>query len=79
MPTAPDTDIAGVGTVFQQGGDYIGTGPASGSYSILDNALSQTLNSASALGRLARGHRGNRIGSTPPSTAVPAKCAPSVA
>lgn len=52
VPTAPDTDIAGVGTVFQQGGDYIGTGPASGSYSILDNALSQTLNSASALGEI---------------------------
>ncbi|MFB9164008.1 tubulin-like doman-containing protein [Arthrobacter psychrochitiniphilus] len=52
VPTAPDTDIAGIGTVFQQGGDYIGTGPASGSYSILDNALSQTLNQASALGEI---------------------------
>ncbi|MDD0859571.1 tubulin-like doman-containing protein [Arthrobacter alpinus] len=52
VPTAPDTDIAGVGSVVEQGGDYIATGPASGSYSIVDNDLSQTLNSASALGEI---------------------------
>ncbi|MDO5752289.1 tubulin-like doman-containing protein [Arthrobacter sp.] len=52
VPTAPDFKNDGVGNVFQQGGSYIATGPQSGSYSILDNALSQTLNSASALGQI---------------------------
>lgn len=52
VPVAPDTKIDGVGNVFQQGGDYIATGPSGGSYSILDNALSQTLASANSLGEI---------------------------
>jgi hypothetical protein len=43
VPVAPDTQIPGVGNVFQQGGSYIGTGPLGGSYSVLDNALSHQM------------------------------------
>lgn len=49
VPLAPDTRIPGVGNVFDQGGDYIATGPQSGSYTILDNAVSQTLNSSKSM------------------------------
>ncbi|QCB96205.1 hypothetical protein E5206_04070 [Arthrobacter sp. PAMC25564] len=49
VPLAPDTAIPGVGNVFQQGGTYIGTGPNSGSYPILDNALSHRLSNERSL------------------------------
>src|SRR3954470_12911137 len=49
VPMAPDTRIPGVGNVFEQGGDYIGTGPQSGSYSVLDNALSLTMSHSQEL------------------------------
>ena len=52
VPNAPDTVIPGIGNVVEQGGAYIGTAPQSGSYSVLDNGLSQTLADAGALGEI---------------------------
>jgi hypothetical protein len=52
VPTAP-SPVRGIGTVRDQGGVYVGTGPQSDSYKILDNALSQQLNSHKALGTVA--------------------------
>lgn len=52
VPVAPDTRIAGVGNVSQQGGGYIATGPSGGSYTVMDNALTQTLSNAKALGQI---------------------------
>ncbi|WP_427004478.1 tubulin-like doman-containing protein [Pseudarthrobacter sp. H2] len=52
VPVAPDTRIPGVGNVFQQGGGYIATGPSGGSYTVMDNALTQTLGHAKALGQI---------------------------
>ncbi|MGX1162065.1 hypothetical protein RKD54_002974 [Pseudarthrobacter sp. SLBN-100] len=52
VPIAPDTRIAGVGNVSQQGGGYIATGPSGGSYTVMDNALTQTLGNAKALGQI---------------------------
>lgn len=43
VPTVPDTNVPGVGNVRDQGGIYIGTAPSSGSYSVLDAAVSQKL------------------------------------
>lgn len=43
VPTVPDTDVKGVGNVRDHGGTYIGTAPSSGSYSVLDSAVSQKL------------------------------------
>jgi hypothetical protein len=43
VPVVPDTDVPGVGNVRDQGGTYIGTAPSSGSYSVLDNSVSQKL------------------------------------
>ncbi|MFT4201970.1 tubulin-like doman-containing protein [Gordonia sp. (in: high G+C Gram-positive bacteria)] len=42
VPTSP-TPVQGVGTVPDQGGVYVGTGPESDSYKVLDNAMSQRL------------------------------------
>lgn len=52
VPVAPDTRITGIGNVFQQGGGYIATGPNSGSYPVLDNAVSQTLKASKMLGEI---------------------------
>ena len=52
VPVAPDTRIAGIGNVFQQGGGYVATGPNSGSYPVLDNAVSQTLKESKTLGEI---------------------------
>lgn len=43
VPVVPDTNVPGVGSVRDQGGTYIGTAPSSGSYSVLDSAVSQKL------------------------------------
>ncbi|MYM20132.1 hypothetical protein GSY69_09170 [Brevibacterium sp. 5221] len=43
VPVVPDTNIPGVGSVRDQGGTYIGTAPSSGSYTVLDTAVSQKL------------------------------------
>ncbi|KAB1660076.1 hypothetical protein F8O01_03880 [Pseudoclavibacter chungangensis] len=50
VPSAPDTKIDGVGNVREQGGTYISTAPHSGSYQVLDNAVSQWLGQGSAFG-----------------------------
>ncbi|GAB08672.1 hypothetical protein GOARA_015_00100 [Gordonia araii NBRC 100433] len=42
VPTSP-SPVSGVGTVPDQGGVYVGTGPESDSYKVLDNAMSQRL------------------------------------
>lgn len=41
VPTAPSPGPDGMGHVREQGGTYVGTGPQSDSYSVLDNAMSQ--------------------------------------
>ncbi|MDV7087266.1 tubulin-like doman-containing protein [Rhodococcus opacus] len=41
VPTAPSHGPDGMGNVRDQGGQYVGTGPQSDSYSVLDNAMSQ--------------------------------------
>ncbi|MCZ4079982.1 hypothetical protein O1W68_18710 [Rhodococcus sp. H36-A4] len=41
VPTAPSPGPDGMGHVRDQGGTYVGTGPQSDSYSVLDNAMSQ--------------------------------------
>ncbi|MCQ9386252.1 tubulin-like doman-containing protein [Brevibacterium moorei] len=43
VPVAADTKIKGIGNVADQGGRYIGTAPSSGSYPVLDNAVTQKL------------------------------------
>jgi len=50
VPTSPDTEIPGIGNVALQGGRYLSTAPSSGSYTVLDNALSQWLQQGKALG-----------------------------
>ncbi|PPH07748.1 tubulin-like doman-containing protein [Rathayibacter sp. AY1H3] len=50
VPNAPDTRINGIGNVRDQGGTYIGTAPSTGSYTVLDNALSTRLRQGGALG-----------------------------
>ncbi|NMO00157.1 hypothetical protein HH308_02885 [Gordonia sp. TBRC 11910] len=52
VPTAP-SPVEGVGSVRDQGGVYVGTGPESDSYRVLDNALSQRLAANSALDTVA--------------------------
>lgn len=52
VPTSP-TPVGGVGTVRDQGGTYVGTGPQSDSYRVLDNALSQQLAGRGALDTIA--------------------------
>lgn len=52
VPTAPDTNIPGVGNVREQGGSYISTAPTTGKYQILDNSLSQWMGQADAFGEL---------------------------
>ncbi|QKT08158.1 hypothetical protein HUN08_13875 [Gordonia sp. X0973] len=42
VPTSP-SGVPGVGTVPDQGGVYVGTGPESDSYKVLDNAMTQRL------------------------------------
>ena len=46
-------ESAGVGTVPDHGGQYVGTGPESDGYKILDNALSQRLAANNALDTIA--------------------------
>lgn len=41
VPTAPSPGPDGIGHVRDQGGTYVGTGPQSDSYTVLDNAMSQ--------------------------------------
>lgn len=53
VPLAVEAPIAGLGNVVDQGGSYISTGPQSGSYSILDNGLSQTLGNEGLLEQIA--------------------------
>ncbi|GAB19900.1 hypothetical protein GOEFS_096_00770 [Gordonia effusa NBRC 100432] len=52
VPTSP-SPVEGVGSVRDQGGVYVGTGPESDSYKVLDNALSQRLAANSALDTIA--------------------------
>ncbi len=52
VPTSPSA-VPGVGTVPDHGGDYVGTGPESDGYKILDNALSQRLAANNALDTIA--------------------------
>lgn len=52
VPTSP-SPVDGVGTVRDQGGVYVGTGPESDSYKVLDNALSQRLAANQALDTIA--------------------------
>lgn len=52
VPNAPDTRIAGIGNVVDQGGSYISTGPQSGNYAVLDNGLSQMLGNGGPLGEI---------------------------
>lgn len=42
VPTSP-TPVKNIGTVQDQGGTYVGTGPSSDSYRVLDNAMTGTL------------------------------------
>ncbi|GGA55391.1 hypothetical protein GCM10011490_01580 [Pseudoclavibacter endophyticus] len=50
VPTAPDTNIDGVGNVREQGGSYISTAPTTGKYQVLDNSISQWIGQAGAFG-----------------------------
>ncbi|NQX12318.1 hypothetical protein HQQ80_11830 [Microbacteriaceae bacterium VKM Ac-2855] len=50
VPSAPDTRINGIGNVRDLGGSYISTAPTAGTYSVLDNALSNRLAGRGALG-----------------------------
>lgn len=50
VPSAPDTKIDGIGNVREQGGTYLSTAPHSGSYAVLDNAISQWFGQAGAFG-----------------------------
>lgn len=52
VPVSP-SKVDGVGSVRDQGGIYVGTGPESDSYKVLDNALSQRLAANQALDTLA--------------------------
>ncbi|PZU02170.1 MAG: hypothetical protein DI630_09320 [Gordonia sp. (in: high G+C Gram-positive bacteria)] len=53
VPTAPSPGPDGLGNVRDQGGAYVGTGPQSDSYKVLDNAISQRLASGGSLESLA--------------------------
>ncbi|KAB1644320.1 hypothetical protein F8O06_09710 [Pseudoclavibacter sp. CFCC 14310] len=53
VPNAPDTRIGGIGNVRTQGGSYISTAPQSGTFGVLDNALSKRLADNHALGEYA--------------------------
>lgn len=52
VPTAP-SPVRNIGTVRDQGGSYVGTGPQSDSYRVLDGALSQRLIGRQALDTIA--------------------------
>lgn len=52
VPTAP-SQAPGVSDVREQGGAYLGTGPQTDSYSVLDNSVSQQLAGNGALGHIA--------------------------
>ncbi len=52
VPTSPSR-VEGVGSVRDQGGVYVGTGPESDSYKVLDNALSQRLAAGQQLDTIA--------------------------
>ncbi len=52
VPTSPSS-VDGVGNVREQGGTYVGTGPESDSYKVLDNAMSQRLAADQALDAIA--------------------------
>lgn len=52
VPTSP-SPVSGVRTVRDQGGTYVGTGPQSDSYRVLDTALSQQLADRGALDTIA--------------------------
>lgn len=52
VPVSP-SKVSGVGSVRDQGGVYVGTGPESDSYQVLDNAMSQRLAGNQALDALA--------------------------
>ena len=52
VPTTPSR-VGGVGSVRDQGGVYVGTGPESDSYKVLDNALSQRLAAGQQLDTIA--------------------------
>lgn len=52
VPTSP-SPLRDVGSVKDQGGTYVGTGPLSDSYKVLDNALSQQLAGKAALDTIA--------------------------
>ena len=49
VPSGPEAGPDGLGNVRQQGGTYFGGGPAGGSYSVLDNAVSQRFQQSTAL------------------------------
>lgn len=52
VPTGP-SPVKGIGTVRDHGGTYVGTGPQSDSYRVLDNALTQQLANREALDTVA--------------------------
>lgn len=52
VPTAP-TPVPNIGTVRDQGGIYVGTGPQADSYKVLDSALAQQLANRQALDTIA--------------------------
>jgi hypothetical protein len=52
VPTSP-SPVPGVGTVPDHGGAYVGTGPESDGYKVLDNAMSQRLAANNALDTIA--------------------------
>ncbi|MEP9395102.1 tubulin-like doman-containing protein [Gordonia sp. VNQ95] len=52
VPTSPSS-VEGVGSVRDQGGTYVGTGPESDSYKVLDNALTQRLATNQAIDTIA--------------------------
>lgn len=52
VPTSP-SPLRDVGSVKDQGGTYVGTGPLSDSYKVLDNAMSAQLASKAALDTIA--------------------------
>lgn len=69
VPTSADTKLEGVGSVPDQGGRYIATGSATGTYATLDHALSQRLKGAQALSTIATwAPREPEQVRTPPST-----------
>ena len=52
VPTAPDTNIPGVGNVREQGGSYLSTAPTTGKYQVLDNSISQWFAQSGVFGEM---------------------------